>query len=139
MSSAVLITAFETARSSKVRRLMKDTILLKNCLFFCFLGDKYPAMDCPRRRNYGIDGCEKTHNRFVHYAKNQRSKGHYQDRGNPLTSNSESIRGLMQVDRVEILDDKDNSRIFWLFVISIPLRHGWIMTCKITTWRIRCH
>ena len=72
-------------------------------LCFCCLGSSHPAKDCPRRRKCGIDGCERYHNKFLHYKKKPESnKPNARTEGTNLTSNAESVRGLMQIARVRI-------------------------------------
>ena len=38
-------------------------------LCFCCLADNHAAKDRPRKRNCDVDGCEKTHNKLLHYRK----------------------------------------------------------------------
>ena len=65
---------------------------------FCCLRDNHPAKDCPKKRKCGIDGCEKTRNKFLHYAKRpENSKPDTKTDGTNVTSNAESVRGLMQI------------------------------------------
>ena len=72
-------------------------------LCFCCLGDNHPAKDCPRKRKCGIEGCEKTRNKFLHYAKRpEKSQPATKTDGTNVTSNAESVRGLMQIARVRI-------------------------------------
>ena len=75
----------------------------KNLCFSC-LGDSHPAKDCPRKRKCGIDDCDKTHNKFLHYAKKktEKTKPLGQTEETNLTSNVDSVRGLMQIARVRI-------------------------------------
>ena len=76
-------------------------------LCFCFLADNHAAKECPRKRNCGVDGCEKTHNKLLHYKKRSKNlKPINKTEMTNLTSNVESIRGLMQIARVRIFGDE---------------------------------
>ena len=76
-------------------------------LRFCCLADNHAAKDCPRKINCGVDGCEKTHNKLLHYKKRSENlKPINKTEVTNLTSNVESIRGLMQIARVRIFGDE---------------------------------
>ena len=61
-------------------------------LCFCCLGDSHLAKYYPRTRKCGVDGCERTHNRFLHYSeKPEINKSTTKTEGTKLTSNAESI------------------------------------------------
>ena len=76
-------------------------------LCFCCLADNHAAKDCPRKRNCGVDGCEKTQNKLLHYKKRSENlKPINKTEVTNLTSNVESIRGLMQIARVRIFGDE---------------------------------
>ena len=72
-------------------------------LSFACLSDSHAAKDCPRKKKCGIDNCEKTHNRLLYYRKKSEvSSVSVKSESTNLTSNSVSLRGLMQVARVRI-------------------------------------
>ena len=71
-------------------------------LCFACLSDNHVARECPRKK-CGIDNCEKTHNKLLHNRKKfEVSSVSVKSKSTNLTSNSESVRGLMQVARVRI-------------------------------------
>ena len=77
-------------------------------LCFCCLANNHAAKDCPRKSNCGVDGCEKTHNKLLHYKKRSENlKPINKTEVTNLTSNVESIRGLMQIARVRIFGDEE--------------------------------
>ena len=56
-----------------------------------------------QKKKCGIDNCEKAHNRTLHYRKKSEvSSVSVKSESTNLTSNLESVRGLMQVARVRI-------------------------------------
>ena len=72
-------------------------------LCFCCLASDHSAKYCPRKRKCGIDGCEKNHNKLLHYKKkSDKNKPTTKTESTNLTSNTESVRGLMQIARVKI-------------------------------------
>ena len=76
-------------------------------LCFCCLADNHAAKNCPRKKNGGVDGCEKTHNKLLHYKKRSENlKPINKTEVTNLTSNVESIRGLMQIARARIFGDE---------------------------------
>ena len=76
-------------------------------LCFCCLADNHAAKDCPKKRNCGFDGCEKTQNKLLHYKKKSENlKPINKTEATKLTSNVESIRGLMQIAHVRIFGNE---------------------------------
>ena len=69
-------------------------------LCFACLSDNQVAKECPRKKKCGIENCEKTHNKLLQYRKKSEvSSVSVKSESTNLTSNSESVRGLMQVAR----------------------------------------
>ena len=81
-------------------------------LCFACLSDNHAAKECPRTKKCGIDNCKKTHNKLLHFReKSEVSSVSVNSESTNRTSNSESVRGLMQVALLQ-------------HVIQVQLRNG---------------
>ena len=99
--------------------------LKKKIYVFC-LGEKHSTKECKKSRKYRIDGCDKTHNRLLHQKKKQQVSAEKPKGRANLTSDVESVLGLLQIAKVQSFGENGNFED----TLAPPVQHKHELTTK---------
>ena len=75
--------------------------------YLCFscLGENHSAKECQKPRKCRVVGCDKTHTRLLHQKRKKQVSAEKPNDTTDLTSNVESVLGLLQIAGVRIFGE----------------------------------